>query len=209
MAQKLIYNETMHTVVNTVRKDAKDFVMLSPQVKFLLVVQFIILFILSILIGIIFSPKFKKNVTQKNNIVLENAEKAAQVKLALVPQSKFMKPGEEIPFFVTMSGTPAYAVDIVLNYDPQYLQISAVENGDIYDRVIVNKGTKGMMTFSAAYDSGKSTFKKEGIVLKFKTKALKKTQETIIHFDRDLTIAAQEGENILKTAEPAQIHIFD
>jgi len=52
-------------------------------------------------------------------------------------------------------------------------------------------------------------FKKEGIVLKFKAKALKKTEETIIHFDMKQTIAAQDGKNILKTAEPATLHIFD
>lgn len=202
----------MNTVVGTVRTDMKDFITLSPQVKFLLVVQFIILFILSILIGVIFSPKFKKSVVMQNglqNAAVQKPTMVQGVKLALLPQGKFMRVDEEIPFYVTMSGPAAYATDIVLKYDPQYIRISAVENGDLYDRVIVNKQTAGTVTFSAAYDPGKDTFKKEGTVLKFKIKALKKTQETIIHFDENATIAAQEGKNLLETAEPATLHIFD
>lgn len=198
----------MDTVATTVRKDVRDFFTLSPQVKFLLAIQLIILFILSILIGVIFSPKFKRNVLHE---AAPGAalEKTDGVRLSLLPQSKFMKPNEEITFFVTMSGAPAYAVDTVLTYDPTYIAVSTVENGDVFDRVILNEQKPGTITFSAAYDPGKNTFKKEGIVLKFKARALKKTQETVIQFDKDRTIAAQDGKNILQVTEPATLHIFD
>ncbi len=197
----------MDSFVTTVRKDVKDFATLSPQVRFLLAIQLIILFILSILIGVIFSPKFKKSVTHQNNIVLEKPIEG--VTLTILPQDEFMKIGEETPFFVTMSGAAPYAMDVVVTYDPALLQVSQVENGDIFDRVILNTVKPGAVTFSAAYNPGKNTFKKEGTVLKFKAKALKKTEQTLIYFDQKQTIAAQEGKNILNTLEPAQVHIFD
>lgn len=200
----------MDTLAVTVRKDFKDFFTLSPQVKFLLAVQLIILFILSILIGIIFSPKFKQNVLHQTipNTTTKNV-KDSGVRLILLPQDKFVKLGDELTFYVTMSGDPAYAIDTVIEYDPSVLLVSSVENGDVFDRVILNKHESGSITFSAAYDPGKNTFKKEGILLTFKAKALKKSQETILHFDVDRTIAAQDGKNILQTAEPATLHIFD
>lgn len=200
----------MNAVATTVRKDVKDFFTLTPQVKFLLVIQLIVLFILSILIGIVFSPKFKESVLHQSvpGVTPDDAAEKA-VRLALLPQTKFMKPGEEATFYVTISGDPAYAVDTVLKYDPLSLSVSSVENGDVFDRVVLNEVKSGTITFSAVYDPGKAAFKKEGIVLKFKAKALKKTEETIIHFDMKQTIAAQDGKNILKTAEPATLHIFD
>jgi len=192
----------------TVRKDLREFITLSPQVKFLLTIQLIILFILSILIGIIFSPKFKKNVLHEA-VPPAKTVQSKSVKLALLPQTKFIKPGEELTFVVTISGDPAYAVDSVLKFDPTYLSITSVQNGDVFDRIILNKVGPDSITFSAAYDPGKNTFKKEGTLFTFKAKALKKTQETILHFDLEHTIAAQDGKNILKTAEPATVHIFD
>src|SRR3989344_1256954 len=99
----------MNTVGTTVRNDVKDFVTLSPQIKFLLVVQFIILFILSILIGVVFSPKFKKSVVTQNGVTVQQPTPVPGAKLGLLPQDKFMKVGEEIPFYVTMSGQTAYA----------------------------------------------------------------------------------------------------
>lgn len=200
----------MDTLAVTVRKDLKDFFTLSPQVKFLLTIQLIILFILSILIGVMFSPKFKQNVLHQTipNATLKNTQDTG-VRLVLLPQDKFIKLGDEITFYVTMSGDPAYAVDTVIQYDPTVLLVRSVENGDVFDRIILNQLESGLITFSAAYEPGKNTFKKEGIVLTFKAKALKKSQETIIHFDLDRTIAAQDGKNILHTAEPAILHIFD
>ncbi|KXK11210.1 MAG: hypothetical protein UZ22_OP11002000414 [Microgenomates bacterium OLB23] len=120
-----------------------------------------------------------------------------------------MKPGEEVTFYVTMSGDPAYALDTHITYDPEYVAIRNVQNGDMFDRVILNEIKTNTIVFSAAYDPGKTTFKQEGIAFTFTAKALKKTQETLLLFDLKNTIAAQDGTNILKNAEPATIHIFD
>lgn len=200
----------MDTIATIVRKDVKDLFTLSPQVKFLLTIQLIILFILSILIGVMFSPKFKSNVLRQQVPGATNdTTNTKSVRLSLLPQSKFLKPGEELTFYVTMSGDPAYAVDTHITFDPEYVTVSDVQNGDMFDRVVLNKVESGKLIFSAAYDPGKTTFKQEGIVLTFKARALKKTQETFLLFDTNNTIAAQDGKNILQSAEPASLHIFD
>lgn len=57
----------MRHVIDGVKRDVSDFAHLNPHVQFILLFQLIVLFILSILIGILFSPHFKDGV--RNHIL--------------------------------------------------------------------------------------------------------------------------------------------
>lgn len=195
----------MNSFAAVVRKDVQDFSTLNAPIKFLLAVEFIILLILSILIGVMFSPKFKQNVVHQGT-----EQNTSQVTFSIVPEVTFMKPGDESSLLVVLNnGANVSAADIVLSYDPQYIQITEVVNGDFFDREIINTNIPEGMMFSAALNPGSQSTKKEGTVTVFKIKALQKAQETTISFDPNLTIAASNGKNILGATKNGTVHIFD
>ncbi|OGK14263.1 hypothetical protein A3H80_01580 [Candidatus Roizmanbacteria bacterium RIFCSPLOWO2_02_FULL_37_19] len=189
--------------------DVRDFTTLSPQVKFLLSIQLIILFILSILVGVLFSPKFKAQV-QQQNVIQPSLVEEQTATLSFEPKDIILKSGEEKSVSILLSGKPASAVDIVLSYDPTLLQITNMTNGDVFDQEIINKQSRGKIQFSAAR-SATTAQQKEGIVATMKITALKKTGSTAtsISFIKDETIVAESGINILGLMNEAVVRIFD
>jgi hypothetical protein len=66
----------MQSFAQTIQKDVHAFTDLRPEIKFVLVFQLLILFTLSILVGILFSPHFKpqlRNQSQNSTIVYHDA----------------------------------------------------------------------------------------------------------------------------------------
>lgn len=200
----------MKKFLSSLQKDISDFTTLSPQVKFLLVVQLIILFILSILVGVLFSPRFTGNVRQNPDAPELSQESQATTQLSLEPNDHIMQIGEDVLMNVTMSGAPSTAVDVVLTYDPAVLEISDVTNGEVYEREIYNEitteGGVGKVYFSAAQPLEEDT---DGAVFGFVATAIQKVETSPIEFDLDLTITAENGVNTLGVAQPAEIHVFD
>lgn len=203
----------MKNFVDSLQKDIVDFKSLSPQIKFLLAIQVIILFILSILVGVLFSPQFNNQVKRNPNTDLTSAlnDKSA-TQLSIIPQDEIMKVGEERIMSVQMSGAPVTAADIVITYDPTLLEVSNVSNGEIFGREIINNIEAGKITFSAAKNVDDNSQDKDastGAIFGFAVKALKKVETTRLEFSLDETITAEDGRNTLGVTQSAEIHVFD
>ena len=205
----------MKNFVDSLQKDIVDFKSLSPQIKFLLVFQVVILFTLSILVGVLFSPQFNNQVRKNPNTDLSAAIQDKHVtQLSIAPEDVIMKVGEERIMSVHITGAPVTAVDVVLTYDPAVLEINNVSNGDVFGREIVNKVESGRIYFSAAKNvENKGSVSKDKAladgVLGFAVKALKKVETARIEFKLDETITAEDGKNLLGVTQPANIHVFD
>lgn len=201
----------MKNFFDSLRRDIVDFKTLTPQVKFLIVIQVIILFILAILVGVLFSPQFNNQVKQNPNSERTGSTNSTQ--LSIKPQDEIMKIGEERVISVHMTGTPVTAADMVLTFDPQILEVSAVTNGDMFAKEIYNKVENGIMYFSVAQNAddgaGRKPTASSDMVFSFTIKALKKVETTKIEFSLDETITAEDGKNTLGVAQPAEIHVFD
>lgn len=204
----------MKNFLISLQKDIFEFKTLSPQVKFLLAIQVIILFIFSILVGVLFSPQFNKKIQQNPNGNPNNAALAGRnsTQLSIEPKDEIVKVGESRLMSVHLKGPSVTAVDIVLMYDPVMLEVSDVTNGTAFGRVIINKIEKGKIYFSAAQDvtSAQKTKRDDnGDVFGFKVTALKKAETAKIEFSLDETITAENGENKLGITQSASIHVFD
>ncbi len=203
----------MKNFLISLQKDIFEFKTLSPQVKFLLAIQVVILFIFSILVGVLFSPQFNKKVQQNPNGNPNSAiADRNSTQLSIEPKDEIVKVGESRLMSVHLKGSSVTAVDIVLNYDPAMLEVSDVTNGTAFGRVIINKVEKGKIYFSAAQDvtnAQKVNKNDDGAVFGFKVTALKKTETAKIEFSLDETITAENGENKLGITQSASIHVFD
>ncbi|OGK38806.1 hypothetical protein A3F34_01455 [Candidatus Roizmanbacteria bacterium RIFCSPHIGHO2_12_FULL_44_10] len=188
--------------------DLRDFTTLTPQIKFLLGIQLAILFILSILVGVMFSPKFKTQVQKQDSLEASLPLRTKTTDLSLSPEEMVMKLGETKTVALAMSGKPASAVDIILEYDPSLLQITNVQKGAAFDQEILNRLSSGKLQFSAARSTANDSAQ-NGVVFTFSLKTLRKADGTVIDFLKDETIAAESGINILGETNRTVIRIFD
>lgn len=204
----------MQSIVRTIHLDIKDFVHLSPQVKFLLVFQLIILFILSILIGVIFSPKFRTSIeNQAGTPVVENPIEEKQNKLILQLDSTIMKVGDTQTVRVRYTGDPSDGVDTVITYIPSVFSVSNISASDVYDTILRRRIDTEKIYFSGA----RSPFSEnqdevepdtsDYTVFTFDITALRTTDSAQLDFDPDQTIVAAKGKNILDTTEFVTIQV--
>lgn len=200
------------SLVNRIRQDMSEFSSLAPQIKFLLGFQLSILFVISVLIGLLFSPSFRERTGQKliktqkhNPTVLSQTDTALYIK----PADTVLKIGEEAVFTVVLDGSPVTAADIVLNFDPEYLEVVGVDQGEIFDTIIVNENNAGTISYSATYSPNTGETQQTGKVFSFRARALKRTEGTQLEFVKKSTITARGGKNTLKDTNSATVRIFD
>ncbi|OGK29394.1 hypothetical protein A3D06_00295 [Candidatus Roizmanbacteria bacterium RIFCSPHIGHO2_02_FULL_40_9] len=192
--------------LDTVSHDVQDFKNLNSRSRNIFIVQILVLMTVSIIVGMLLSPKFKTTQNQ-NQVALQNNPKGTILEIS--PRDHIMKVGEEIDLEINLKGDRPTAMDIALSYDPTAINVESVLNGEVFDREIINKIEKGKIMFSAAQSPGENKGKNSSRIVTVKIKALKKIQETKISFIENQTIAAKSGENILSKAQEAIIHIFD
>lgn len=203
----------MSALLSKIRQDLGDFGSLSPQIRFLLLFQLVILFVISLLIGLLFSPGFggQKVVhkTQSSKGRLQNYATLAssQTLVSITPSDVVLKIGETQTFSVVIEGQTVPTADIVIVYDPKTFIITDVKKADIFDRVIVNEVKPGEIHYSASFSP--DTTAQQGTMFTFAARAIKKTQETKIVIDKKQSITARVGENTLGATKDAIVRVFD
>lgn len=203
----------MQSIVQTIRLDLKDFIKLSPQVKFLLIFQLIILFILSLLIGIIFSPKFKTNVENQAGLpVIEESVEDVQNSLSIVPETQTMLVGSTQTVQITYTGDPATAVDTVIHYIPSVFTVSNMQSGEAYDTILRRKIIDDHIYFSGAqspFQEGADEINlSDYTVMTFDVTAERPTESARISFSEEDTVVASSGKNILGQANDVTIRVI-
>lgn len=196
--------------LSILKKDLLDFYKLPQAQKNKVYLFLAILFILSIVIGrafsgFRFSPSNQPTITP--TAVVTDTEKITQTVLSLSPAEKTLKVGQTETVKVLLSRRPVTAVDVVLTYDPMVLELSNIQNGDVFERVIQRKSKSGKLIFSAAVSPENAVNIKEGAVFSFAVKPKKETKLTTISFDAADTVTALQGENTLGVTESGKYKV--
>ncbi len=184
---------------SVIKKDLKNIGKLPPEKKLAIVFILIILFIVSYSVSKSLSNR--NLVTQGPGTADESGTASAQMQprtgLTISPVSKNLSIGKQEKLEVVLSKLPVTAVDIVLTFDPTLVDVTNVQNGPLFQRVLQNKVDNGKIIFSAAVTPQNATNTKEGTVFTFMVKAKKEAPAALIGFDPRATVAALNGENML------------
>lgn len=196
----------------TLSKDIKDFNSLDPQRKLIIAGVVLILFVGSIFVGAYLSKGNKTDTTNPVNQVENNQdrapEKSPSTALTMMAE-KTMKVGGSQVVSVELATVPVTAADVVVTYDPDVFTVSMVENGEVFAKVIQKKidATEGTITFSGSVDPAQPSDLKEGKVMSFKITAKKESASSLLQFDKNDTITAINGENMLGLTTGATIKV--
>lgn len=202
----------MQSIVRLLRIDIQDVFTLSPQVRFLLAFQLIVLFLLSILIGIIFSPRFKGTVQMRSGAALETVPTStpeAKNILKIQAEQNSMIRGTSQTITILYTGEPAEAVDTTIEYDPTVIRIGKIKNLGVFDTVLQTKVDPQRVLFSAgmsldALEKGKTTL---GPIYSFTVTALKPIEKTTISFVQPETYVWHSSKNIVSEFEDVRLEI--
>lgn len=191
---------------DTLAKDVRDIKKLDDNRKFLLLMLFVVLFVISVLVG-----GFLAQNRPQTQVPQTAPQRTTKLKptttLSIVSTSKTLKQGTTEKVTVNLEKTPVTAIDIVLNYDPNLLTVSNIENGTVFARVIRKKIETGKIIYSAAIDTASKTALQTGPVFSFSIRALKSAGSAKITFDPSQTITALNGENTLGSSLGASFNL--
>lgn len=200
----------MENLIKLLKKDWKEVKKLDQNRKLLIIVLFAVVFVASILIGaFLFAPKQFEQLTSSlpGNQQAQNQIPTSKpsTNLTINPGSGTIAAGEDQQISVDLAGLPVSAIDISLTWDPQLLQVTDLENGDVFQKMIVNKLSEGKIRYSASLSPEEQTSPSTGSVITFTATALEAASgsEVSIQFDPIETITALNGENTLGSTTDA------
>lgn len=197
--------KSLSKIIKSLNYDVRH---LSPRVRFLVVIQLAILFILSILIGVIFSPKFAANVVQNTNAPSPSDNRSTM--FVINPSEKIIRTGDTINFAVTVEKDFPQTADIALMYDVKFLQFVEANSGNAFNQEIVKEIKNGRIIYAAAeIPRTKTDPERDRTILNLSFKALRPTEQTELVFDATTTIAGFAGDDILSTPSGSIVRIFD
>lgn len=150
--------------------------MIKPKTKF------IIIFVLIIILALIYFLAFPKKKIEEKGVFTEKSK----VTLSMAASQREIAQGDEflVNVILDTSEFQADGVDVVLNYNPQYLEFKKIDYSDsvfsTFPPYSVIKGG-GRISFSALSPAGQ-TFQGKGKVAAISFQALKQG-ESEIYFD--------------------------
>lgn len=193
----------MSDVVFGLKKDVDDIARLHPNRKFLLISLFVLLFIISFVVGGFIlkkSPPQNPSTSPENSLSQQTPVTAApSTTLKLIPDTSSAAVGQPQKVSVMLEGIPASAVDIVLLYDPNLADIDNLENGTVLSRVIRSEIEDGKITYSASLNTENQSQPQAGQLFSFEVtpKAAAKNEDIILRFDPIESLTAVNGKNTL------------
>ena len=188
---------------------------MSNEKKALVIIFFFILFIVSLRLGRALTTDNKQLTTNNKQPTTNNKQLTTNDKqkptqnqvlptqgtlsttLTLSPSALNLKVGEETTASLILSELPVTVLTVSLKYDPDTLEVSDLQNGPIFKRMILNKIENGTIYYTSAVNLDEVGKLQEGTAFTFKVKALKDTESTGIEFVRAETLAALDGANRL------------
>lgn len=203
MTSNALYNYNQNKM--DIKNNVEEIKQLDNQRKGVLFALIFILFVVSIVVGAYLTrnPSLVPQI-QKPQVTL-----APSTSLSMNPGTLNLKVGEKQTVSVDLSTIPVSAIDLGINFDPSVVSISNVTNGEVFDKVIVNKVAEGKMMYSASVSPDNPTETKEGTVLTFTVTALKPVETTLLDFNLTDTITALNGLNTLGVTTGTNITIAE
>lgn len=197
-------------MIQSVKQDIINFKTLSSQVKFLLFFQLVVLFIVSLLVGFIFSPDRGAKIV-KSPIIRPQTQAKTQdgTILKISPSEAVFKLGQEQTFTVELVGQPVPATDVVISFDTKYLEISAVSPAAEFDNLIVNSIKDNRIYYSANYSPDKWSEAHPGAIFSFVAKAVAKSEGTALSIVKEETSTSRDNKNTLVETVDSIVRIYD
>jgi len=136
---------------------------------------------------------------------------ARPASLALQTASNNIKAGETFTVDIyQQSPDGVEAADFVVNFDPEFLAVDSLNEGNYFKNYPINKTEETFVKLSGVATLENNTVivpKGKGIVGTIVFKAVKNTDSTSVSFDRTQTIVAYGGKNILDQSKITDLEI--
>ncbi len=161
-------------------------------------------------VGLAGSIWYRSLRSQGNGIGLPS-DKTKQATLRLSSNKNSVRTNDEFTVTISLdSGDMGVdAADFVVDFNPQYVKVESVTTGDFFQTYPINRTeTDSIRISGVAFFDGKNIVipKGTGTVGKINFIALDQKGDSRIEFDRNKTIVATGGENIL---DSDKIHDFE
>ena len=196
------------------KKEIKQFKKLKTPNKLSILFIYLLLFIIGILVGNIFikgtTPALK---TSGQERVLPTKAlfptqpaptKKPEATLSLYPSSQTLKLNEPATIAIMLDGQPADAVDVVVNFDASVFQASNLRKGtafsDYPQQAFKIDNRQGIITVSAVHTNQTPFPSLPVTIATFSLTGTKEIVPSYVSFDRDATVVAKDGVNILGPA---------
>jgi hypothetical protein len=190
--------------------DMQEFHNLHPNKKLTIFALIILVFIASIVFGIMINKRGSKvaNTPSETEKTSTGQVKQGETALKMMVDPSSMAVNGTAKVTVMLENTAVQATDIAVNYDPTMFTATDIINGTVYDDILRSNidTTKGQVLVNAAVSAGNPQDLRTGDVFSFTLKALKSGSGKL-EFDQDLTITAKNGINTLGLAEPITITV--
>lgn len=192
--------------MSTFNNDLKQFGALNGSNKLVIFLILVVLFAASYFFGKSFLGK--KDMTEVSTTApTGEAQTTNTAVIAVQPTSSTLKVGETVEIAVALSKDAAQAVDVILNFDPKYIEVSDVRAGKNFPVLISQNVEAGKVTVSSSITPEKATEPQVGEVAVMTVKALAPVDNTFLQFDPKDTIVAKDGVNILNSSLGASFAI--
>ncbi len=134
------------------------------------------------------------------------------VKLNLTATNKAVKSGETFitNIFLSSPDSGVEAADFIVKFDPNFLKVTEVATGNFFREYPIKETSTDFVKVSGIATLVEDTFlipKGEGIVATITFQALKPAAKTAVSFDREKTIIASEGKNVLEKKNISDLEI--
>ncbi|MCJ7740405.1 cohesin domain-containing protein [Candidatus Microgenomates bacterium] len=134
------------------------------------------------------------------------------VKLSLTPTKQTVKSGETFMtnIFLSSPDNGVEAADFVVKFDPNVLKATNIATGNFFREYPIKETYTDSVKVSGIATLVEDTFlipKGEGIVATITFQTLKPAVKTVVSFDREKTIIASDGKNVLEKKNISDLQI--
>lgn len=188
----------MSTFTKFIKKHQLDFKKLPAYNKMLILLLLLLSFTIGLYLPKIFPSVFKLSFLQNFNITSKG--KLAYLSLTADKKSVNKNDSFAVTLVIDSQNNNVEAADFVLTYDPGILQVTNVAPGGFFPNYPKKESGDGYVAISgSATVSGDKLLIPKGrdTVASITFKALTAKTKAVISFDREKTVVASEGKNIL------------
>lgn len=199
-------------MVLTLKKSISEYKKLSLKQKLYLGVIFTAVFLVGLSASYLYQKSSANTIPKNMTKTVTTPIPSLPAQLALLLDSKEVTRGSTFSAQIIINSptTGVDAADFVLNYDPEILKATSITSGNFFKKYPQKKFDTGSVKVSgvALLDINVLTIPKgQGTVATITFQALQATDNTIISFDKEKTIVASDGKNILGNATNINLHI--
>lgn len=191
-------------IINYWRKVQKDLRNIGRKQKIIILVVLAGCLVIGLLLPFIYRTFLSVKSGIKTNL--------KPVKLSLIMINKPVKSGETFTanIFLSSPDSGVEAADFVVKFDPNVLKGTNIATGNFFREYPIKETSTDSIKVSGIATLVEDTFlipKGEGSVATITFQTLKPAAKTVVSFDREKTIIASDGKNVLEKKNISDLQI--